>query len=191
MWINDQGNYLSNAPPQSEPMTQASAAIFPCIIPHSTSSHPKFSFPYFSSTRFIASEISPASRSILIRFRSFLKESTESGAAFDKKTLQLIMPRHRLAATADYQIYLRRSPHAKSQNTRYYLFLRRLFGCFIHGNGASAARLLLPDEALLLPKHALLQESESRLLQRQTRQGRMLLQGWFVSHAAQVSGHDN
>jgi len=50
---------------------------------------------------------------------------------------------------------------------------------------------LLPDEALLLPKNALLQESESRLLQRQTRQGRMLLQDWFVSHAAQVDGHDN
>jgi hypothetical protein len=50
---------------------------------------------------------------------------------------------------------------------------------------------LLPDEALLLPKHALLQESESRLLQRQTRQGRMLLQDWFVSHAAQVNGHDS
>jgi len=98
--------------------------------------------------------------------------------------LQLTLPRHTLAATADYHIYLRRSPHAKSQNTRYHFFLRRLFGCFIHGNGASAPRLLLPDEALLLPKHALLQESESRLLHRQTRQRRMLLQGWFVSHAA-------
>lgn len=69
--------------------------------------------------------------------------------------------------------------------------MRRVPGCFIHGNGASAARLLLPDEALLLPKHALLQESESRLLRRQTRQGRMLLQDGFLSHAAQVNGHDN
>jgi len=69
--------------------------------------------------------------------------------------------------------------------------VRRDPGCFIHGNGAFGARLLLPDEALLLPKHALLQESESRLLRRQTRQGRMLLQGWFVSHAAQVNGRDN
>jgi hypothetical protein len=29
----------------------------------------------------------------------------------------------------------------------------------IHGNGAHAARLVLQDEALLLPKHALLQNS--------------------------------
>lgn len=49
---------------------------------------------------------------------------------------------------------------------------------------------LLPDAALLLPKHALRQKSGSHLLSRQTRRGWMLLQGWFVPHAAQVNGHD-
>jgi hypothetical protein len=44
------------------------------------------------------------------------------------------------------------------------LSLRLDIGRFIHGNGASAACLMLLDEALLLRGDALLQESESCLL---------------------------
>jgi hypothetical protein len=61
-------------------------------------------------------------------------------------------------------LQLRRFPHAKSQNPRHHTSLRLDIGRFIGGNGAAAACLMLPDEALLLPGHALLQESESCLL---------------------------
>jgi hypothetical protein len=55
-------------------------------------------------------------------------------------------------------------PHAKSQNPRAHTSLRLDIGRFIDRNGAPETCLVLPDEALLLPGHALLQESESCLL---------------------------
>lgn len=82
-------------------------------------------------------------------------------------------------------LLVRRFPHEKGQSVRIQFCVRSDISRFVHRIGpASAACPVLQDEALLLQEHVMLQEGKSRLLQRQTCQGRMLLQERHVPNAA-------